>query len=94
MSSCVTRKVVDTSIYSVIPHLVDMSRILFMLWSLIAAASNEIFLFGSSPRTMGCLRRTRTGPPRAFMNYTEIIHSSYLVLSDINSLGQSQSILR
>lgn len=31
MLSCVTRKVVDTSIYSVIPDLVGMSRIIFML---------------------------------------------------------------
>lgn len=31
MLSCVTRKVVDTSIHSVIPDLVGMSRIIFML---------------------------------------------------------------
>lgn len=78
MSSCMTRTVVDTSIHSVSPDLVDMSRRLFMLCKAakapsalpmiqfmyfiadslndnpIAAASNETFLFGSFPRTMGC----------------------------------------
>lgn len=38
MSSCVTRKVVHTSIHSVIPDLVDMSRILFMLCKAAEAA--------------------------------------------------------
>jgi len=38
MLSCVTRKVVDTSIYSVIPDLVGMSRIIFMLCKAAEAA--------------------------------------------------------
>lgn len=38
MLSCVTRKVVDTSIHSVIPDLVGLSRIIFMLCKAAEAA--------------------------------------------------------
>lgn len=37
-------------------------------WSLIVAASNEIYLFGSAPKTIGWCRRIRTKPSRTSLD--------------------------